>query len=241
MKIYVTGDSWVYGDELTNPAEDSWPAVLGRQLNAEVYNDSYRTGSNSHFVYRTIKHLQDDFDLYIIVWTNTAKFTFFKSDNNFDVHFNPQLIHELFGREDYYKIWGRTLYQQWHNRLYAFKLWLQQIIQLQTVLKANNKKYLMINGHENNLKKWLTPWPDFIDATKNLLNFDIMDDDQILLEYNEIQFYIKQINTDCFYKWNEFYLRQLTNQIPMYFLHPNEEGQLYIANMLYNSVQLKNV
>ena len=69
--------------------------------------------------------------------------TFFKSNNNHSVHFNPELIHYTYGQEEYYKIWGRTLYQTWHNRLYALKLWLQQIIQLQTMFDRYNKNYLM--------------------------------------------------------------------------------------------------
>lgn len=241
MKIYVIGDSWVTGEELESPHVDAWPAVLGRLLGADVHNDSTRSGSNSYFVYQTIKHLQDDYDFYIIVWTNTAKFTFFKADTNDSVHFNPQLIDKKYGKEDYYKIWGRTLYQAWHNRLYTFKLWLQQIIQLQTVLEKNNKNYLMINCHENDLKKWSSPWPDFIDATKKIINFESMDDEQIQAEYNEIQSYIKQIDTGKFYKWNEFYLRTLLYQFVLIDNHLDKDGHLHIAKMLQDSIQLKNV
>jgi hypothetical protein len=239
MKIYTIGDSWVYGDGLDNPSEDAWPIVLANQLGASVYNDSCLGGSNSHFVYQTIKHLQEDFDFYIVVWTHTAKFTFCKYNDNSIVHFSPALTHDKHGNEDYYKIWGRTLYQVWHNRLYAVKCWLQQIIQLQTLLKFHNKNYLMLNCHENDLSKWLSPWPEFIDSTKKLLNFDLMDDQQIYNEYKEIQFYASKIDTDHFYKWNDFYLRQLADT--GWPGHPTKEGHLYIADMLYNNVKLNNV
>jgi len=240
MKIYITGDSWVNGTGLANPAEDSWPAVLSKKLNAEFYNDSMLGGSNSHFLYRTIKNLNEDFDLYIIVWTATSKFTFYKSDNNYDAHFSAVLKHDLFENEDYYKIWGRTLFRVWHNRLYALKLWLQQIIQLQTMFDRYNKKYMMINAHENDLEKWLTPWPEFINATKKIINHNVMNDFQLLDEYKEIQFYVDQIDTSCFYGWNSFYLQQLKKTIAIDQVHPDKNGHQYIADLLYNSVQLKN-
>jgi lysophospholipase L1-like esterase len=241
MKIYVAGDSWVYGDGLKSPNTQAWPAVLGNKLGAEVYNDSCLSGSNEHFVYRAIKHLEKDIDLYIIVWTSVAKFTFYKSDNNFEAHFNPLLVHKFFGEEDYYKIWGRTLFQVWYNRLYAFKLWLQQIIQLQTMFIRYNKNYLMLNTHYNDLDRWLNPWPEFIDSVKKLINFDLMTDEQIRAEYDEIQFYLRQIDTNRFYGWNSFYLHQLKSILIAnnHWLgnHPTADGHMYIADMLYDSAK----
>lgn len=240
MKIYVTGDSWVYGDGLDSPSTQSWPVVLSKKLGAELYNDTCVSGSNAHFLYRAIKHLENDADLYIVVWTHSAKFTFYKSDNNFVAHFNPPLIHNMFGEEDYYKIWGRTLFRTWHNRLFAFKLWLQQIIQLQTLFTRYNKNYLMLNTHSNDLDKWSAPWPEFIESTKKIINFDLMNDDQLRAEYDEIQFYLKQIDTDKFYGWNSFYLKQLEDVVNTTDLenhHPNHEGHIYIADMLYDSAK----
>lgn len=237
MKIYAIGDSWVYGYGLDNPSVESWPAILSKKLNAELCNDSCLSGSNAHFLYRAIKHLENDIDLYIIGWTHTSKFTFYKSDNNHDIHFNFKLQQDQYGDQDYYKSWGKTLYRTWHNRLYAFKLWLQQIIQLQTMFSRFGKKYLMINVHENNLKQWLTPWPEFIDSTKKLINFNLLDDKQILDEYNEIQFYVSQIDKKYFYRWNSFYLQQLEKELLLDKNgHPSSKGHEYIANMLYNSI-----
>ena len=58
----------------------------------------------------------------------------------------------------------------------------------------------MINTFDNNLSKWLAPEDEFIQQTKDLLNFDNMNDDQIFAEYQEIQYYIKLIDTSKFYK-----------------------------------------
>ena len=109
MRIYVNGCSFTYGDELDNPDTECWPAVLSRRLDAELVNDAALCGSNSRTVYRTIKNLSQDFNLYIITWTADSKFTFYKSDDNTEANFSPKLLDYRFGEQDYYKIWGRTL------------------------------------------------------------------------------------------------------------------------------------
>jgi hypothetical protein len=98
----------------------------------------------------------------------------------------------------------------------------------------------MINAHENDLEKWLTPWPEFIEATKKIINHNVMNDFQLLDEYKEIQFYVDQIDTSCFYGWNSFYLQQLKKTMAVDQVHPDKNGHQYIADLLYNSVQLKN-
>ena len=128
--------------------------------------------------------------------------------------------------------------QEWYNDLFAFKIWLQQIIQLQKLLE--NRNYLMINTFENNLDLWLVPKDRFIEKIKHLINFDSMDDDQIFDEFNEIQYYISLIDTSKFYRWKEFHIGQLCSQFKCgprgHFL---EEGHTYLADLIYNYVQNK--
>jgi hypothetical protein len=240
MRIYVNGCSFARGDELDNPDADCWPAVLARHLNAELVNDSALGGSNARTVYRTIKHLPLDFDLYVIAWTSDSKFTFYKSDGGTEVNFSPKLINYRFGEEDYYKIWGRTLYQVWYNRLYGFKLWLQQIIQLQTLLEKHGKQYLMINTTDNNLTKWSATRDQFIDSIKKFINFDMMDDEQIFAEYQEIQYYLGQINTSTFYHWGTFTMHSLRDQFETgprgHFL---TAGHQHVADLIYKHICLK--
>jgi hypothetical protein len=235
MKIYVNGCSFVYGDELDDRAAQSWPALLGQKLSATVVNDAMLGGSNARTVYRTIKHLDQDFDLYVIVWTFDHKFTFYKSDSNIEVNFNPKLNDLTYGSEDYYRIWGRTLYQIWYNRLYGFKLWLQQILQLQAMLYLHDRQYLMINATDNNLPQWSVDQDQFIDSVKSLINFNIMNDEQIFAEYEEIQYYINEIDRSTFYNWDTFTIRSLCDQFATgprgHFL---EAGHQHLANLIYN-------
>jgi hypothetical protein len=232
MRIYACGCSFTYGDELSDPIAHSWPAILANKLSAEVTNDSIRGGTNARTMYRTIKNSQNNYDLYLIAWTTYNRFTFYKSDNNFEINFNPQLEHNLFSKESFFKNWGITLYKHWYNELYAFKLWLQQIIQLQHVL--SDKNYLMINTMSNHLSNWLVTKDLFLDSIKHLINFDIMNDEQIIDEYQEIQYYISLIDFSKFYKWNEFYITELCDKYPVGAGgHILEEGHNQMASLIY--------
>jgi hypothetical protein len=238
--IYVNGCSFTNGDELQDPTSTAWPILLGRKLNKFVTNDAISGGTNSRTLYRTIKNLSADYSLYIIAWTSTARYTFYKNDNNFETNFNPQLKNSLYGQEEFYYNWGKTLYTVWHNDLYALKLWLQQIIQLQSIFDQYKKNYIMINTMHNDLTNWLVTKTQVIDSVKSLINFDCMNDDQIFAEYNEIQYYISCINTEKFYKWNEFYIQSLCKEYTCgthgHFL---EEGHSHMTDIIYEHLCLK--
>jgi len=241
MKIYVNGCSFTYGDELTDPARNSWPILLGNKLNANVFNDAESGGSNYRLVYQTIKNLKECYDLYILAWTNYARFTFYKSDNNFSINFNPLLTHSMYGEEKFYADWGKSLYKFWYNELFSFKLWLQQIIQLQSLLEIKNSQYLMLNTFENSLKSWSSDRHDFIDQVKPLINFEIMNDDQIFAEYEEIQYYISLIDTTKFYKWNDFCITDLKQSFPSGSGgHILEQGHEKLAELLHHHLCLKS-
>jgi len=237
MRIYTNGCSFTYGDELQSPDTSAWPVLLGNLLGATTVNDGVSGGTNYRTIYRTIKQYQHNFDLYVIAWTTNTRFTFYKSDNNYEINFNPALQNSMYGNSSFYHNWGETLYNVWYNELYAFKLWLQQIIQLQSFIKA---PCLMINTMHNNIGKWFAPKEQFIDSVRELINFNIMTDEQIFDEYNEIQYYVQLIDTSMFYNWNKFYIQDLCNKFPC---GPNghilEDGHTHLAELLYNHLCLK--
>jgi hypothetical protein len=238
MKIYACGCSYTYGDELANPNESAWPVLLANKLQASIVNDSVNGGTNYRTVYQTIKNTKDNYDLYIIAWTNYSRLTFYKSDNHYETNFNPHLKHALYSSEKIYTEWGKTLYKHWYNDLYAFKLWLQQIMQLQKLLAGKN--YIMINTAANSLSKWLAPKESFAESIESLVSLNTLTDEQIFDEYEEIQYYISLIDHSNFYKWSEFYIKELSNHFkngPRG--HILEEGHEYLANLMYEYVQNK--
>jgi len=236
--IYTIGCSFTAGEELTNPA-NAWPHLLAKELQTTAINDAINGGTNYRSVYHTIKNLDQNYDLYIIAWTTTTRYTFYKSDNNFEITFNPQLTHNLYGKEDFYVNWGKVLYTHWHNDLWATKIWMQQIIQLQSILEKHKKKYIMLNTMPNDLNRWLASKDQFIDSVKSLINFEIMGDEQILREYHEIQNYTNLIDTSKFYQWNKFSISDLTNTFPV---GPNghllESGHQHLSNLLLEYINV---
>jgi hypothetical protein len=235
--IYTNGCSFTYGDEL-NETSMAWPRLLAKKLNTEVFNDAVSGGTNYRTVYRTTKNIKEDYDLYVVAWTTCARYTYYKSDNNFEVNFNPQLLNALYGKEKFYSQWGKDLYLHWHNELYAFKIWLQQIIQLQATFERFQKNYLMINTFSNNLDKWLVPEDQFLSSVKNLINFDLMNDEQIFAEYQEIQYYISCIDTEKFYQWNNFFIGDLVQQFPVGpGGHILDAGHEHLSDLLYQHIQ----
>lgn len=237
MRVYACGCSLTYGDELQDPTNNAWPMLLGKKFDADVINDAKCGGSNYRTLYQVIKHTQNNYDLYLVAWSEYCRFTFYGKDNS-QINFTPSLSNDLNQKEFFYKEWGKILYSHWYNDLYAFKTWLQQIIQLQKILADTN--YIMINSQENNLSKWLAPKDTFINSVKELVCFDSMNDDQLFDEYNEIQYYISLIDTSKFYQWNKFSITDLCRSFPCGpRAHILEQGHQHLADLIYQYVQNK--
>jgi hypothetical protein len=232
MKLYFNGCSHTWGDDLENPSAQSWPALIANQLNCEFVNDSARGGSNDRIMYRTIKHI-DQFDKFYIAWTFSSRFTRYRSDNNHEVNFNSRLTHLLYGNEPDFKTYGQIHYRIWHNELYNFKIWLQNIILLQSLFKLKNKRYVMLNTDNNLIDQWSVDGPNFNDSIKSLVCFDAMNDEQLLAEHKEIQLLLSQIDYSNFVGWNNWWLTLLTTQYPTGETgHLLEAGHQAIANYI---------
>lgn len=204
MRLYFNGCSHTFGDDLSDRSL-AWPALIAKQLNCDFLNDSASGGSNDRIMYRTIKQVSE-FDKVYIAWTYTSRFTRYRSDNNFDVNFNPQIKHSLYSQDRDFVDYAKLHYKVWHNELYAFKLWLQNIILLQRYLESINKPYVMVNSTDNLIDRWCADRKNFATSVKSLLCFDKMDDTQLLDQHLEIQSLIDQINFDCYIGWGTWCL-----------------------------------
>ena len=240
MKIYVSGDSFTYGDELKDRTVSSWPNLLAKKLNAEMVDTSMSGSSNERILFHTTRHFAEDFDFYFISWSEPNRYTFVRADESEEeVAFVPTLFHPVFGKESFFWDWGRTLYAEWCNSHYNFKRFLQQIIHCQNLLK--DKNYLMIHTFPGQLQIWKAS-----QILKYLNDFQMLkhkSDAEKLAEAEEIQYYYNLIDWSKFYSpnndiWN---LRQLCQDFPIgpggHFL---EEGHNHVANLMYEYVQTKN-
>ena len=200
MKIYINGCDYVYGSGLSNPILHNWPALIGEKTQATIVNNSLSNNTNQSIVYDTIKNLKNNYDLFLISWTNYSKFEFYKTKNIQRESFNSNTyftINEKSKRE-----WVEMLYSNWYNELHSFKIWLQQIIQLQSVLSDQN--YLMINAVDNLLPLWLGDIKSFHKQFARFIDITNVNDEQINDEYNEIQYYNSIIDKNKFYQWGNF-------------------------------------
>lgn len=232
MKLYFNGCSHTYGDELSNPSVQAWPAIVAQDLECEFLNDSCSGGANDRILYRTINQI-DQFDKFYIAWTYIERFTRYRADNNYEVCFNPQLTHAMYGTQTEFQQYSKLHYNVWYNELYSFKFWLQDIILLQALFKSKNKSYVMINADNNLIDRWTSDWPLFKDSVKSLVCFDSMDDGQLYAEHLEIQNLLKQIDFSHYIGWNTWWITQLTST---YLCGPGghllNDGQLAVAKYI---------
>jgi len=213
MRLYFNGCSHTYGDDLID-RNLAWPALIANHYKCDFLNDSTSGGTNDRIMYRTLKHA-DQFDKFYIAWTYTSRFTRYRHDNNHDVNFNPQLTHSLYKNSVEFTEYGKLHYSYWHNELYTFKLWLQNIILLQRFFESIKKPYVMINSDNNLIDRWTVGWPLFNNSVKSLVCFDIMDDQQLHNEHVEIQNLLNQINFTSYLGWNTWWLTKLTELYPV--------------------------
>jgi hypothetical protein len=233
MKLYFNGCSHTWGDDLTDKSL-AWPSIVAKNLQCDFVNDAVSGGTNDRIIYRTIKHAKE-FDRFYIAWTYTTRFTRYRADNNHDVNFNPQLKNTLYGNTPEFKEYGKWHYGVWHNELFGFKIWLQNIILLQRYLDSINKSYVMINSANNHINLWTVDWNLFNDSVKSLVCFDLVSDEQLYQEHAEIQSLLKQINFDNFMYWNTWNIAQVCQTHPVGPTnHSLAEGHQYIADRVLN-------
>jgi hypothetical protein len=212
MRLYFNGCSHTRGDDLASPATQAWPAVLSKTLGHSFLNDAVSGNANDHIMYRTIKNAYE-FDKIYIAWTYTERFTRYRPDNNFVVNFVPRLKNAHYGKDPDFINYGKLHYAVWHNQLYSFKLWLQNIIMMQRYLESIKKPYVMVNSSHNQIDRWTSSWENFNSSVQSLLCFDLMNDDQLYQEHEEIQKLLSQINFDHYIGWNTWWL--VKNAFPL--------------------------
>ena len=152
--ILAFGDSFTYGEELSNREEDSWPSVLAKKLNATVVNYAEPGGSNDKIVRRLIRALSNNkpADLVVIGWSSPGRTEYCDTDGVFDIW--PGNAGRLFfaGNCEYRKDLLRHINYH-HNANFLFEHYLQQIIIVQTLLSSHNINYRMCDIVANDYYK----------------------------------------------------------------------------------------
>ena len=146
MKLLTVGDSFTYGDELTNPKEDAWPIVLARKLNTNLINRGDPGCCNWRMV-RWVLESSKEVDLVIIAWSSFLRIEF--ADESGDYVLWPGSKSKWFTNYASSRVELLNHITLHHNEEYLYKQYLNYIILIQNYLKQQNKKYIMLDTFDN--------------------------------------------------------------------------------------------
>jgi hypothetical protein len=205
MKLYFNGCSHTYGDDLKNKSH-AWPYIVSKNYNSECFNDSVSGGTNDRILYNTLNYI-NDYDKFYIAWTYVSRFTRYRSDNNYEINFNCNFIHGMYGKKIEFLDYAKLHYRHWYNELYEFKIWLQKIIFLQNTFKQLEKSYQMIFLVDNKIKEYISNRQTFQKQVKFLESFEITSDDTFDQHFSDIQNYVNLIDYTKLIDWNTNYIK----------------------------------
>lgn len=234
MKLYFNGCSTTYGDELPEHTRlrSVWSSLVADHYKAESFNDAVKGGSNDRIVSRTILQI-NNFDKFYIQWSHIDRFTLHDANNWYEVNFQKQLVHSQYQNKDYFSKFGKFYYAYWSNSLFNFKRWLEQIILLQNFFEYHSKPYLMFSCSHNDYAVYNSPQEDFISKFSKIVDITNISDEEILMQYDQVQSLLKLINFKSFIPPSNMYAIQLVSKHPMGpGGHPLEEGHAELAKYI---------
>lgn len=148
MKILAVGDSFTYGEELSDRT-NAWPNILANKLNGSVTNLGQPGGSNDCIIRKCMGHLMtDSVDLVVIGWSSPGRSEFHDEYGMFDIW--PGYTGHLWIRPD--APWRQDLVKyisDHHDSEAYYEKFLNQVLLMQGFLKSRNQRYVMMNTLQN--------------------------------------------------------------------------------------------
>lgn len=137
-KILAVGDSFTYGEELSD-RDNAWPYLVANRINATVDNKGVPAGGNTQIIRNVVSSTMTP-DLVLVGLTSPGRVEFADEEGVFDIWpgYNGRWVqhpqrHQL------------TQYlDKHHSDWYLYQQYLINVILLQSFLKSNNIKYLMM-------------------------------------------------------------------------------------------------
>lgn len=142
MKLLVVGDSFTYGEELSDKSV-AWPFLLANKLNGTVDNLA-RPGSGNTRMIRQVLEYKNHYDLAIVAWSHYARIEFADDNGFYDIWPGCRKAAQLTSA-----IWRGELIDyinRYHNDEYLFNEHIINVILLQNYFKNQNKKFLMLES-----------------------------------------------------------------------------------------------
>lgn len=232
--IYVDGASYTYGDELVDPASQSWPACLSRMLKTKVVNHAKVGKSNEHMVFDTVNFcINDRPDLVIVAFGPVERKFFVRRENNFPIDISVSGSNSVYHQHKELEQFKNLLFKYWSNYLYDTWKFLQLIVTLESFLKQRQIPYLLMNTVDQQLViDLLTISTQSADCKYKLLDaFDVMDDNQIIEVEKQLQSLYNSIDHTNFYDFG-WHFKKLVK----FKSHPSADQHQEIAKFILNLV-----
>jgi hypothetical protein len=161
MKLLTVGDSFTYGEELSD-LNNAWPYLLGNKLGYAIDNLAKPGSGNTRMVRHAVEQI-NNYDLIIIAWSHFARTELADENGFYDLWPGCSTIpHKEFSpwRSDVI-----NYYSKHHNDQYLYNQYFINVVLLQNFLNANNKKYIMLDAFGNNNYRKNDIIVDQIDST----------------------------------------------------------------------------
>lgn len=207
-RLLTVGDSFTYGDELTDPFQ-AWPYKLANRINYALNNMGVSGASNDSILRRTFEELScNHYDLLVVGWTSPGRIEW-KDQIGIPYSIWPGFPNNSHFTSDH--PWRKTLIDfvsQHHNPEYLYQRYLIQVLSLQSYCDTRGIKLLMIDIMQNNYYR----------AVGQEQHKDLED----------------QINKKHFVGWGKFGMTELTDHLPAGpGGHPLDQGHEKIAQTIY--------
>jgi len=145
MKLLTVGDSFTYGEELSDITK-AWSFVLGNRLGYEVTNLA-RPGKSNDYIVKTVVEHADNYNLIVIAWSHFARSEFADAHGIYDIW--PGNKGNLFTGDMSHRRELIDYITRYYDDRYLYSRYILNIILMQTYLKSLNKRFIMLDAFGN--------------------------------------------------------------------------------------------
>ena len=135
--ILTVGDSFTYGEELSDRLNQAWPYLISKMTHTAVTNLGVG-GASDDYIFRTVveQTSRTKYDIVIVAWAaDTSRLEVF--------HDGKPLCINHKGRRNI--PWVSDYYKYSYNEKFGFRKWFVQSLALQQYLKSIDQPYLFLN------------------------------------------------------------------------------------------------
>lgn len=152
MKILTLGDSFTYGEELSN-LSDAWPYLLAQSINSQVTNLAEPSKGNT-FMTRACLANAREFDLVIIAWSHYARIEFGDEEGIYDIW--PGSSPNIFSYPTMLHRKELIAYiTRYYSDEYLYNQYLVNVLSAQNYLEQHNIRYIFLDAFGNNKDRHL--------------------------------------------------------------------------------------